>query len=145
MAGEVLYSETPGMFRNHPVYFIIGLIPIFWPAMLVWWIKCKCIRLTVDETSSVLRTGILSKRIDEVEHRDVRNITVSQTFLQRIFDTGDVGIASAGDANIEIMVHDIPRPDSVRQIINECKSARRREEMGGSDDPPGEGGTATAE
>ncbi len=134
------------MFRNHPVYFIIGLIPIFWPAMLVWWIKCKCIRLTLDETSTVLRTGILSKRIDEVEHRDVRNITVSQTFLQRIFDTGDVGIASAGDASVEIMVQDIPHPDSVREIINEYKdarNARRAAQAGDAEGEPERGDTSS--
>ena len=66
-----------------------------------------------------MRRGILAKNVTEVWHQDVRNVQLDQTFLQRIFDVGKVGISSAGQAEIEITVNGIPDPDRVKELIDE--------------------------
>jgi uncharacterized membrane protein YdbT with pleckstrin-like domain len=50
---------------------------------------------------------------------DVRNIQVSQSFFQRIFGVGWVGISSSGQSGIEIGVDGIPDPEMVRGLINQ--------------------------
>lgn len=117
-----LYEEHPSMFRNRPVEFvftcvlclvIIGLI-----MFLVWWLKCKATKLTVTNDRTILRRGILSKSISEVWHQDVRNVQLDQTFFQRIFSVGRVGISSSGQSGVEIAVNGIPEPERVKELID---------------------------
>lgn len=129
MAEPILYESHPAMFRNHPLGFILcvlltaafglGLV-IF----LVWWLKCLGTTLTVTEQKTTLRTGLLSRNINEVFHSDVRSIQVSQRFLQRLLGVGSVGISSAGQAAVEIVANGLPRPDQVRELIDAHRRPR---------------------
>jgi len=154
VAGEkVLYEAHPSMFRNHPLWFLgIGLLCILgisfqfipletsWLVRIlefliplavglifyfVWWLKCKGTTLTVTTERTSCRRGILSKNITEVWHQDIRNVQLNQSFLQRILDVGKIGISSAAQSGLEISVSGIPRPDEVKQLIDQN---RRREE-----------------
>ena len=120
----VLYQAHPSMFRNHPTYFIlcILLVAAFGVGLLmllVWWIQVLGSELTVTNEQTTLRKGILSKHTNDVFHSNVRNIQVRQSFLQRIFDVGWVGISSAGQSGVEIEVHGIPSPHTVKEIIDD--------------------------
>lgn len=148
VSGEtVLYEAHPSMFRNHPLWFI-GLIVLclagfalpFLPIetkgmtklmeivipMLIgltmfffWWLKCKATTMTVTTERTSCRRGILSKSVTEVWHKDIRNVQLNQTLLQRILNVGKIGISSAGQSEIEISVSGIPHPDKVKRLIDE--------------------------
>ena len=118
MAVHVLYSSHPAMFRNRPVAFVICLVPLFWPILLVWWLKAIGTTLMVTDHTTVLREGIVARHTNEVAHRDVRNIQVSQGIMDRVFGVGAIGIASAGHSEIEIAVPGIRHPRRVRELIN---------------------------
>ncbi|MEO2031821.1 MAG: PH domain-containing protein [Planctomycetaceae bacterium] len=122
---RVLYESHPAMFGNHPVGFvlsvILSLVGVGLVILLIWYIRCVGTTLTVTNEQTTLRRGILSKFTNDVFHENVRNIIVRQTFLQRIFGVGSVGISSAGQSGIEIEVNGIPDPDRVKQIIDDCR------------------------
>lgn len=65
-----------------------------------------------------LRKGVFSKSIVDVWHRDVRNVQLYQSFGQRLFGVGKLGISSASQGDIEIQVSGIPDPERVKQIID---------------------------
>jgi uncharacterized membrane protein YdbT with pleckstrin-like domain len=118
----IFYEEHPSMFRNQPVGFVgtailclvgIGIIMFF-----VWWLKCKATTLSVSNDRTTLRKGILSKSVTEVWHQDVRNVQLDQSFFQRIFDVGKIGISSAGQSGLEISVNGIPQPERIKEIID---------------------------
>ena len=119
-----LYSASPSMFRNNPVMFVVSILLIAFVVigliiLLVWYLRCYGTRLTVTNKRTSLRTGILSKEINEVYHRDVRNVRLSQTFLQRVFGVGSLEISSAGQADVEIAVSGMPSPEKMKAIIDE--------------------------
>jgi uncharacterized membrane protein YdbT with pleckstrin-like domain len=122
-AEEILYEATPAMFRNHPFYFVLCILLCFvvigFVLLLVWWIQNQATRLTVTNEQTTLRRGILSKHTNDVFHSNVRNIQVRQSFIQRIFDVGWIGISSAGQAGLEIEVDGMPHPEKVKQIIDD--------------------------
>ena len=124
---QTLYEAHPSMFRNSPVGFILCLLLCFaligFILILVWWLDCKGTLLTVTTKRTILRKGILSKHTNEVFHTDVRNVQLSQSFLQRLLDAGTVGISSAGQSGLEIDVPGLPDPGKVRDLIN----ARRKQ------------------
>lgn len=135
MSEKVLYDHSPAMFKADPAAFILCviLIPVVIGAviLLVWWLRAISVRLTVTDQRITLREGLLSKHINELYHGDVRNIRISQSLMNRIFDTGTVGISSAGQGDVEITVSGIPTPSRVRDIIDrhrrEAQEPRRTE------------------
>lgn len=116
------YDEHPSMFRNHPVAFvftgILCLIGIGLVMYLLWWLQCKGTQLTVTSERTRLRKGILSKSVTEVWHQDVRNVQLNQTFGQRLFGVGTLGISSSGQSGLEISVSGIPDPERVKELID---------------------------
>ena len=122
---KVLYESHPSMFRNEPVWFVItillSLIGVGLVIFAIWFIKCKGTTLTVTEDRTRLRRGLLSKSISEVWHQDIRNVQLDQSFFQRVFDVGSIGISSAGQGGLEIFVTGIPQPDRVKELIDQYR------------------------
>jgi uncharacterized membrane protein YdbT with pleckstrin-like domain len=118
---EGLFSESPKMFANNPLGFVICcvlcLALVGFVFLFFWWLECRATVLTVTGQRSILRRGILSKRTNEVRHEDVRNIQVGQSFLQRMFDVGSLAISSAGQGEIEIEISGIADPQKVADLI----------------------------
>lgn len=120
----VLYEAHPAMFRNDPLGFLlcIVLIPALGLGLFVllgWWLSVLNTKLTITNKRSILRRGILSRFETEAWHRDVRTIEVGQSFAQRLFGVGSIGISTAGQGDVEICIQGIPNPDRARAIIDQ--------------------------
>jgi uncharacterized membrane protein YdbT with pleckstrin-like domain len=96
---------------------VVGIMILF-----VWWLKCKAMELTVTNRRTELRKGILSKSTSEVWHSNVRNIQIDQSFFQRVFGVGTIGISSAGQSGIEIQVAGLRDPEQVRSLIDQHRA-----------------------
>lgn len=122
---RILYQDAPAMFRNHPVGFLLCIIlcvgVVGFLILLIWYLRCYGTQLTVTDKRTTLRTGILSKHVNEVFHRDVRNVRLSQTFGQRLLGVGSVELSSAGQSDVEIAVAGMPHPEQIKSLINEYR------------------------
>ena len=130
MPETVLYKDHPAMFRNRPVLFLVccALIPfgIGIVVLLAWWLRCLATSLVITESRVTLRKGLLSKATNDVLIADIRNVKVSQSFLQRIFGVGAVAVSTSGQSDMEIEVHGVPAPDRIKSIINDRRTGVRR-------------------
>ncbi|MBK1620982.1 hypothetical protein CKO42_21665 [Lamprobacter modestohalophilus] len=125
---QPLYEEHPVMFAAHPLLFLISLalIPVYGLGLLIllsWWLQCLGTTVTVTTQRTVVRKGILAKYTNEVYHEHVRNIRVGQSILQRLFGVGLVEIASAGSADHEIAVADLPRANEIKAIVDRYRTS----------------------
>ena len=123
MEEQTLFSEHPVMFRNNPVAFIVGVVLIAFAGLgllilIPWWLRCLGTTLIITDKRTTLRTGILSKHLNEVYHDDVRNIQMSQNVFQRIMNVGTLGISSAGQSGVEIEVSGIKNPNETKKLID---------------------------
>ncbi|MFG0259430.1 MAG: PH domain-containing protein [Phycisphaerales bacterium JB041] len=84
----------------------------------VWKIQTLSAALQITNKRTVHRQGLLSKATSEVVHDNIRNVQVTQTFWQRLWNVGTLGLSSSGQDGIEIEIADIPRPERVREIID---------------------------
>ena len=100
-----------------------GIVGVACAGVLAFW-KLMTLgeKLMITNKRTVERTGILSKFTTEVRHQDIRNIQVSQSFHERMFKVGRIGISSAGQDGLEIVADDIPNPDKVREVIDLYRS-----------------------
>ena len=87
-------------------------------AFFVWWLETLSASLKITNKRTIEHKGLLSRRTSEVLHDNIRNVTVSQTFWQRLWDTGEIGISSAGTEGVEIQMKSLRSPDKLLKILD---------------------------
>lgn len=87
-------------------------------ALGVWKVKTLSAALEITNKRTVYRKGLLSRATSEVVHDNIRNVQVTQSFWQRLWGVGTLGLSSSGQDGIEIEIGDIPNPDRVRKVID---------------------------
>ncbi|MBL4590641.1 MAG: PH domain-containing protein [Phycisphaerales bacterium] len=83
-----------------------------------WWIKRFTASIEITTKRTIMHHGLFSRSTSEVVHDNIRNVTVDQSFLQRCYKVGRLGIASSGQDGIEIQINHLPKPDEIREIID---------------------------
>ncbi len=83
-----------------------------------WWVDRLGAAFEVTTKRTVMHRGFFSRATSEVVHDNIRNIQVDQTFLQRVFGVGRIGISSSGQDGVEIQVNHLREPDKLREIID---------------------------
>ena len=123
---ETVFVDSPSMFRNHPIGFVISvllcLVVVGIPILLVWYLRARSTELTITNLRTRLHRGWFSRSITEVWHRDVRNVQLDQTFGQRLFNTGRIGVSSAAQSGVEIDVSGMLAPDKIKDIIDSYRA-----------------------
>lgn len=96
--------------------WIIALIAGGW--LGVWKFLTYGETLEITNKRSVLHLGILRKNTSEVVHDNIRNVQVDQSFWNRIWNVGTMGISSSAQSGVEINAKNIPKPHHVRKVID---------------------------
>lgn len=112
-AGYFLTTKEPALALGCALGSLLGIVPL-----VLWKIATLGASLEITSRRTVLNRGLFSKTTTEVRHEDIKNFQVDQTFQQRIFNVGTIGISSSGQDDIEIKVGDVPKPYRVREIID---------------------------
>ena len=82
-------------------------------SMVHWFFDARFQTMTITVERTIWARGIFKRETSEVQHDDVRNIQVKQTFVDRILGVGRIAISSAGQDEMKIDVRDVPRPDKI--------------------------------
>lgn len=90
----------------------------FGALVLWWWIESLSAALEVTNKRTVARRGIFSRSTSEVLHDNIRNVQIEQSFWQRVWGVGSIGISSSGQDGIEIQMDRIPGPQRLQQVID---------------------------
>ena len=99
---------------------VMGVAAVIW--WVAWYVSAHLwVKLRISNKRTVRREGIIRRHTSEVLHDHVRNVEIKQSFLQRVFKVGYIGISSAGQDDIEIQVHDIPKPYEIKKLIDEYR------------------------
>ncbi|KAA0212579.1 MAG: hypothetical protein DYG94_14175 [Leptolyngbya sp. PLA3] len=83
-----------------------------------WWIQSLSAALEVTTKRTVAKRGIFSRSTSEVLHDNIRNVRIEQSFWQRVWGVGSIGISSSGQDGIEIQMDRIPGPQRLQQVID---------------------------
>ncbi|QDT07039.1 Bacterial membrane flanked domain protein [Rubripirellula lacrimiformis] len=84
-----------------------------------WVLLSRFTTLTVTDDRTIYQRGIVSRETSEVQHDDVRNIQLDQSFMQRLLNVGSVGISSSGQDDLEVVAERLPGPKKIIQLIRE--------------------------
>jgi len=102
--------------------WIVGIFALLVAGVLAFW-KIKTIDESLEITTerSILRVGLFSRRTSEVQHNAIRNVSIQQTFWNRIWNVGQLSISSAGQDGFEIVIKDLASPKRVRDAIETAR------------------------
>ena len=98
------------------VAWLFGLVAAGW--LGVWKFLTFGETLEITNKRSILHVGILRKNTTEVLHDNIRNVQVDQSFWNRVWKVGTMGISSSAQAGVEIEAKHIPKPHHVRKVID---------------------------
>lgn len=82
-----------------------------------WYFHVRQVTLTVTSRRTLLETGYIARKTSEVRHEHVHNVQIDQTAMERLMGVGDIGISSAGQDDMEIVIEGIPDPESIAKLV----------------------------
>lgn len=100
-------------------WYAYALVALF-AALFPLWAKVSTwlgSRYTVTLESVTEERGLLSRTSSEVRIRDIRNMVVQQTAMNRLLGIGSVAFSSAAGDKAEVTFRDVPRPHAVRDLV----------------------------
>lgn len=78
----------------------------------------RFVHYAITDRRVLAREGVLHKHFVTVELRSITDITVRESFLERVLTkTGTIGVNTAGSPQIELFFHHVLRPFRLRQDI----------------------------
>jgi uncharacterized membrane protein YdbT with pleckstrin-like domain len=100
------------------VTVLVVLVVAFRVAKLGWRIAVlRSHHYRVSNQRIVIETGVLSKRIDEVDMRAVEDIEFRQKFLQRLLGIGEIAIVGSDKDLGRFRLLGVENPREVRELI----------------------------
>lgn len=87
---------------DHWGKFLLAALGISFVWLIVMFIQTRMARLEITDRRSIVSRGFISRQTSEVLHKHVRNVQVTQSIYGRIVGIGNIGMSSAGQADVEI-------------------------------------------
>ncbi|MEK6550486.1 MAG: PH domain-containing protein [Pseudomonadota bacterium] len=83
---------------------------------------------TIDAESIESSHGLISRRVQSIRIRDLRNINIRQTVMQRLLDVGDVEFSSAAGGDVEVIFYGAPDPMGLKEYVQARQRTADREQ-----------------
>jgi uncharacterized membrane protein YdbT with pleckstrin-like domain len=123
-----VWRETASMrdFYVNPKHWVLTLLTLGIYAGIVYLVRYYT-RYRLTNQRLIKESGLLGRRIDEIELYRIRDTRLHQPFLQRLVGMGDVEVHSAdvsGSFRIENLPGAAEKREQIRSLSNEAKEAR---------------------
>ena len=140
----MIWEGNPSQLLNFGVFLLCGLIAgalvgvalVFWdrltppfpmvlaglallPVLYAFfqWLKIKCERYELTSERLRLRTGILSRKTDEIELYRVKDYVLIEPFWLRLFGLGNISLTTNDNANPQVTLRAVPEGDKLRDQL----------------------------
>ena len=117
---ELLWEGAPSHVLNWKVYAIcIVLSPLIVPIfVLAWkWVELKNQRYALTSERLQTRTGVFSKRTDDLELYRVRDTVIDEPFFYRLFGAGNIRMQTSDRSHPEFVIPAVKDPHSVTEHV----------------------------
>ena len=112
------------------IFWGIVLLPVVIGLFLLLrvWYRTKAVRYRLTTQRLFVQTGLVAKKLEEVELFRVKDVTLSQGFFQRLLGVGTIVVLSSDDTAPRLELAGIRQPQDVKETIrNAFRASRQRE------------------
>jgi uncharacterized membrane protein YdbT with pleckstrin-like domain len=126
-AEEVFFDGRPALVPSLGAFLLAVVTAGLW-LLPLWFRKLGC-HYRVTSRRIVVETGVLSKRLEQIDLYRINDYTVERPFFQRLFGTGNILLKSMDKTTPELRIFGI-RTDVVAlyerlRVATETDKARR--------------------
>ena len=115
------------------LFWGLVLLPFFLLGALLWlrvWYLVSSTRYRLTTQRLFVQTGLIAKKLEEVELFRVKDVTLHQGMIQRLLGVGNVVVLSSDDTTPRLELAGIPAPlEAKEKIRNAFRASRQREGM----------------
>lgn len=104
---------------------ITGGLWIFVPIIKIIGLSGKKYKVTTQRI--IIKEGIASTSENEIEYYRVKNLSVNQTLMQKLFNLGNISIQSAGMQNTNLEMKSIPNAYALREEMRSAVNNTRKD------------------
>ncbi len=97
---------------------VLGGVVLIWlpAALLAYWAR-RFTAYAVTNKRVLLRTGILSRKLQSIPPAKITDTTVTQGIMQRVLGCGDVAFNTAGSSKVEMCWRCVDDPYEVAKVV----------------------------
>jgi uncharacterized membrane protein YdbT with pleckstrin-like domain len=104
--------------------------------IVVGLVKRMATRYIISTERLNIRTGILSKHVQQTNIDRVQNVNTEQTFLDRLLRVGAVDFDTAGTDDSDFTFHGVSNPAGIVAAVDRAQRFHRREVEAEAGEPP---------
>lgn len=113
---SVVWQGRPSQLLNLPIFLLCVLIvPI--PIAFWRWLTLRCTSYVLTSERLRITTGVFSRRSEELELYRVKDLTVEQPFLQRLFGLGRLILHTSDRTNPTVVLPAISDVGGLRDTV----------------------------
>lgn len=131
-AEEQIWTGSPSQVTNLGVFLLCGLLALtglgamFALPFALWrYLVTKCLRYELTSQRLKVHSGVLSKKIEELELYRVRDTQFDQPFFLRLFGLGNVLLVSSDSTTPVSSIHGIRDAQQLRDRLRNLVEERR--------------------
>jgi len=114
LAALIVYATVMRPMDQPPWLPLASLLLLYLP--LRNWIAQRIIKATIAGDKLRVETGFFAKSTRIIQLAKIQDVRVNQSFLQRLFNVGDVAIETAGEASRLVLPH-FDNPNTIAEEI----------------------------
>lgn len=125
---QTIWEESPTM-RDvlfNPFMLIITVLPLGLPLLFIW-LRRSLTRYTLTNERLIVRKGLFSKSVDDIELYRIRDTRAEQSFFERLVNIGRIEVSSTDETGL-IVVDKVIAPhdkrESIRRLAEDAKRQR---------------------
>src|SRR3990170_4562561 len=104
------------------VYVVIAAVFVYLLAVVIY--RRYSWAYTINGEAIESREGLIARKVRSIRVRDLRNINVNQSLIQRILGVGDVEFSSAGGSGIEVTFRGVDKPLEIKALAQRLQGKR---------------------
>lgn len=112
---SILLAMFAGQYISAPIAVLITLPLLLIPA--VKHLRRNTIKYTLTDSKIEIDQGFLARKTRNIPLRNIQDVTVSTTILQRIFGFGDLVIENASEIGGQTLLDNIPDPRRHAELL----------------------------
>jgi|UniRef100_UPI003784BE02 uncharacterized membrane protein YdbT with pleckstrin-like domain len=120
--GIAFAATIPALFTGGLAYAALIIPLLMW--LIRWWVtKCTYYELTTQRLR--ISTGILNKRVDELELYRVKDYSIEQPLMLRLVGLGNLSMVTSDATSPTVSMRAIPGAEQVREKLRTAVQAER--------------------
>jgi membrane protein YdbS with pleckstrin-like domain len=112
---SILLAMFAGQYISAPIAVFITLPLLLIPA--VKHLRRNTVKYTLTDSKIEIDQGLIARKTRNIPLRNIQDVTVSTTIMQRIFGFGDLVIENANEVGGQTLLDNIPNPRRHAELL----------------------------